>query len=239
MPRFGRRSAWLAIGLSALVFGAVGCGSSGSRVAGDLTEESPVPVDSYVVPTKPSASGSKPRKPSPTAKARRISKPGSAVADARGSEDKSGRLGSVPKRSATSPTQPERRTDAAQRSLEDEAVRLTNAARQREGCRALRTEERLRTAARAHSADMAARRYFSHDSLDGRSPWDRIRATGYAYPAAENIARGQRTPREVVDAWLDSPGHRANIMNCDLKAIGIGVRLGTGGPWWTQNFGSR
>jgi uncharacterized protein YkwD len=123
--------------------------------------------------------------------------------------------------------------------LEDEAVRLTNAARQREGCRPLRTDERLRTAARAHSADMAARRYFSHDSLDGRSPWDRIRATGYAFPAAENIARGQRTPREVVDAWLDSPGHRGNIMNCDLKAIGIGVRLGAGGPWWTQNFGSR
>ncbi|WP_218034753.1 CAP domain-containing protein [Acrocarpospora corrugata] len=133
----------------------------------------------------------------------------------------------------------QRRADAVVRDMENEAVRLTNAARRREGCRPLRTEERLRAAARGHSADMAARHYFSHDSLDGRSPWDRIRATGYAYPAAENIARGQNSPAEVVDAWLHSPGHRANIMNCDLKAIGVGVRLGPGGPWWTQNFGSR
>ncbi|WP_204043314.1 CAP domain-containing protein [Acrocarpospora phusangensis] len=139
----------------------------------------------------------------------------------------------------TSPGQARSRTDAAVRALENEAVRLTNSARQREGCRPLRTDERLRKAARAHSADMAARNYFSHDSLDGRTPWDRIRAAGYAYPAAENIARGQRTPGEVVEAWLNSPGHRANIVNCDLKAIGIGIRLGSGGPWWTQNFGSR
>lgn len=84
---------------------------------------------------------------------------------------------------------------------------------------------------------MAERDYFDHVTPEGVTPWDRARAEGYDEPAAENIARGQETPEEVVQAWMDSPGHRANILNCDYKAMGLGVVYGDGGPWWTQMFG--
>ncbi|WP_214414329.1 CAP domain-containing protein [Sphaerisporangium fuscum] len=129
--------------------------------------------------------------------------------------------------------------DAKLVTAEDEVVRLTNAARQEQGCSPLRIDEHLREAARGHSDDMAAKGYFDHNSQDGRSPWDRIKAAGYKSSMfAENIARGQATPEAVVKAWLNSPGHRENIMNCGLKAIGVGVHFGSGGPWWTQDFGA-
>lgn len=122
-------------------------------------------------------------------------------------------------------------------SAESLAVQLTNAQRALHGCSALRVDSRLRTAARAHSKDMRVRHYFEHNSLDGRTPWDRIKAAGYSTPGAENIAMGYASAKAVVDGWMNSPGHRANILNCSLKAIGIGVEYGTGGPWWTQDFG--
>ncbi len=84
---------------------------------------------------------------------------------------------------------------------------------------------------------MRARDYFAHDTPDGATPWTRIEAQGYSNPSAENIAMGQRTPQSVVDAWMASPGHRANILNCSSKAIGVGVQFGPNGPWWTQDFG--
>lgn len=94
-------------------------------------------------------------------------------------------------------------------------------------------------AARGHSAEMAARGYLGHDSLDGRTPWDRIKEAGYAFPAAENLAQGPQGARAAVSAWLDSPRHRTHLVDCRLRAIGVGVRLGAGGPWWTQDFGYR
>ncbi|MCO6004588.1 CAP domain-containing protein [Actinoallomurus purpureus] len=122
-------------------------------------------------------------------------------------------------------------------SAESTAVSLTNAQRAAHGCSALRVDTRLRTAARNHSADMRERNYFEHDSPDGRTPWDRIKAAGYTVPGAENIAKGYPTAQAVVQGWMNSPGHRANILNCKLKAVGIGVEYGSGGPWWTQDFG--
>ncbi|WP_345352806.1 CAP domain-containing protein [Actinoallomurus liliacearum] len=122
-------------------------------------------------------------------------------------------------------------------AAESAVVRLTNEQRAAHGCTALRVDTRLRTAARAHSADMRDRNYFDHNSPDGRTPWDRIKAAGYADPGAENIAKGYATPEAVVQGWMNSPGHRANILNCSLKAIGVGVAYGSGGPWWTQDFG--
>jgi uncharacterized protein YkwD len=98
----------------------------------------------------------------------------------------------------------------------------------------------LRAAARGHSQDMHARGYFDHNSPDGKEPWDRIKASGYVGASrgfAENIAKGYATAQAVVDGWMNSPGHRANILNCSLKAVGIGVEYGSGGPWWTQDFG--
>ncbi|GAA5023230.1 CAP domain-containing protein [Actinopolymorpha pittospori] len=137
-------------------------------------------------------------------------------------------------RTTTPPTPPPSSQETA---YENAVVSLTNAARSDAGCGPLRSDERLRTAARGHSADMAARDYFDHNSPDGRTPWDRIEAAGYDAPAAENIAGGQPTPQAVVDAWMNSEGHRANILNCKIKAIGVGVHLGEGGPGWTQDFG--
>lgn len=136
-------------------------------------------------------------------------------------------------------------TDSAARgtsqetAYEDQVVRLTNEARARVGCAPLRVDDRLRSVAHAHSYDMAARGYFGHNTPDGRTPWDRIRAAGYSAPAAENIARGQQTPQEVTRAWLNSEGHRKNMLDCDIKAIGVGAHVRSGGPWWTQDFGYR
>jgi uncharacterized protein YkwD len=119
-----------------------------------------------------------------------------------------------------------------------EVVRLVNLARATAGCGALRVDSRLTTAARLHSEDMALRNYFSHTSLDGRSPWDRIEAQGYTAGSGENIAAGQSTPAAVMDAWMKSTGHRANILSCSNRAIGVGIgRGGSYGTYWTQDFG--
>lgn len=115
------------------------------------------------------------------------------------------------------------------------AVALTNEARASAGCAPLRTDARITAAAQAHSADMAERRYFDHNSPDGRSPGDRMIAAGYPSPGGENIARGQRDAAEVVRDWLDSPGHRRNIDDCSFTTIGVG--LDERGHYWTQDFG--
>uniref|UniRef100_UPI001C0C1835 CAP domain-containing protein n=1 Tax=Cellulosimicrobium cellulans TaxID=1710 RepID=UPI001C0C1835 len=112
-------------------------------------------------------------------------------------------------------------------------VELTNAERAAAGCAPLVLDARLTAAAQLHSEDMLAQGYFDHTSLDGRSPWDRAKAQGYANPSGENIAKGQRTAEEVVRAWMDSPGHRANILSCDSTEIGVGYAGGV----WTQLFG--
>jgi stress response protein SCP2 len=121
-----------------------------------------------------------------------------------------------------------------------EVVRLTNAERTARGLRALGTDDRLARAAYAHSADMAARRFFAHECPSGTQAWDRAVAAGYTYRmVAENIAAGQRTPAEVVEGWMNSPGHRANILNGELTQIGVGFAPGGEyGTYWTQVFGT-
>ncbi len=121
--------------------------------------------------------------------------------------------------------------------LEDEVVRLVNAARRQAGCAPLRIDPRLAGAARAHSAEMAASGDFSHTSPDGSSPWKRMEDAGYSSGGAENIGRGSRSAEEALRNWMADPGHRGNILNCALRATGVGVVDGPGGPWWTQDFG--
>ncbi|BCJ38065.1 hypothetical protein Athai_55680 [Actinocatenispora thailandica] len=121
---------------------------------------------------------------------------------------------------------------------EQQVLTEINAARSSAGCGALRYDARLAKAARGHSADMAAHNYFDHTAPNGSTPWDRAKAAGYDQPSAENIAAGQRTPHDAVQAWLHSSGHRANIMNCDSHATGIGfARGGSYGYYWTELFG--
>ncbi|CAG0933322.1 hypothetical protein PLCT1_02332 [Planctomycetaceae bacterium] len=88
-----------------------------------------------------------------------------------------------------------------------------------------------------HSWDMQYRNFFSHTNPGGADPFDRMAAAGISYSyAGENIAMGYATPADVMAGWMASSGHRANILNVNYTEIGIGVREGTGGPWWTQVF---
>jgi stress response protein SCP2 len=121
-----------------------------------------------------------------------------------------------------------------------EVVAATNVERARHGLPALTVDARLAAAAQAHSDDMVRRDFFAHASPDGRQVWDRAVAQGYAYrKVAENIAAGQRSAAEVVRGWMDSPGHRANILDGELTQIGVGHALGGGyGTTWTQVFGA-
>jgi len=100
----------------------------------------------------------------------------------------------------------------------------------------------LRTAAYDHSRDMAVRNYFSHTNPDGLSPFQRMTNAGYTgwTTAGENIAAGQTTPEQVVQGWLQSPGHCANIMNARFRELGVGYYAGGSyRHYWTQNFGTR
>ncbi|MFG2958655.1 CAP domain-containing protein [Streptomyces sp. NPDC048291] len=118
-----------------------------------------------------------------------------------------------------------------------EVLKLVNEERAKVGCSALSANSSLTKLAEAFSDDMAARDFFDHTDPDGKTPWDRAAAAGIANLGGENIARGQATAQAVMDAWMNSEGHRANILNCDFKTLGVGVHFGEGGPWWTQDFG--
>ncbi|MFF8510108.1 CAP domain-containing protein [Streptomyces sp. NPDC015492] len=127
----------------------------------------------------------------------------------------------------------------ADRFVKD-VVALANAEREKAGCGPLRSERHLRTAAQRHADDMSARDYYEHDDPEGRDAGDRMTGAGYAWSTwGENIHRGPKTPARAMADWMDSPGHRANILNCTFEDIGVGVTLTANGPWWVQNFGVR
>ncbi len=121
-----------------------------------------------------------------------------------------------------------------------QVIALVNEERASAGCGPLTDDSLLRAAAQGHSEDMAARDFFDHTNPDGEDPGQRITAAGYRWSTyGENIAKGQQTAESVMTSWMNSPGHRANILNCDFKNIGVGIHNGSGGPWWTQNFGAK
>jgi uncharacterized protein YkwD len=136
----------------------------------------------------------------------------------------------------TEPTEPATPTaPPAQVTEEEQVVTLVNDVRTKRGCEPLRVVPTLVEAAEGHSSDMAERDYFDHTTPDGVGFAERIVAAGYPNPGAENIARGQRSATQVMNSWMESDGHRANILNCQLTAIGVG--LDKDGWYWTQNFG--
>ncbi|WP_051426505.1 CAP domain-containing protein [Jiangella gansuensis] len=134
--------------------------------------------------------------------------------------------------------EPDEEVDEPEPSLAGEVVELTNDVRADHGCPALRPDDRLTEAAQLHSEDMVERDYFDHTSPDGAGPGDRAEQAGYERWSGENIAMGYATAADVVDGWMNSEGHRANILNCDSQAIGVGVADGDGGLRWTQMFGT-
>lgn len=120
-------------------------------------------------------------------------------------------------------------------SFEAEVVRLVNEQRAKNGLSALTLNWELSRVARYKSEDMARNRYFSHTSPTYGSPFEMIRSFGLSYRSAgENIAYGQRTPAAVMDAWMNSSGHRANILNSSYTQIGVGYYAN--GNYWTQMF---
>lgn len=140
---------------------------------------------------------------------------------------------------------------ASKRALVRATLCVLNAHRARNNLRPLRLNRRLSRAARRHSRAMARRNFFSHDSLSGANFVDRIRRTGYlrsarSWSVGENIAYGtgrRSTPASISRAWMNSPGHRANILSRSFSAIGIGIARGTpgggGGGTYTTDFGRR
>lgn len=135
------------------------------------------------------------------------------------------------------PAQEQKETPATDQilAIEEKVVALTNAERAKNGLSALQIDRPLMAAAREKSQDMKDKNYFSHTSPTFGSPFDRLKALGIAYKSAgENIAKGQKSPEEVVQAWMNSEGHRANILNKDFTHIGVGYVQD--GNIWTQQF---
>lgn len=126
-------------------------------------------------------------------------------------------------------------TDSSVLSYEKEVVRLVNEIRAQNGLKELTYNWELSRVARYKSQDMKDNRYFSHTSPVYGSPFQMMKDFGITYRSAgENIARGQASPRAVVNAWMNSSGHRANILSASFTQIGVGYVAD--GNYWTQMF---
>ena len=123
-------------------------------------------------------------------------------------------------------------------SYEQEVIRLVNEIRAENGLKALTYDWELSRVARYKSQDMKDNNYFSHTSPVYGSPFQMIKNFGITYRSAgENIAKGYSSPQAVVNAWMNSSGHRANILNASYTRIGVGYVAG--GNYWTQMFISK
>ncbi|UFR06313.1 CAP domain-containing protein [Streptomyces sp. Go40/10] len=145
---------------------------------------------------------------------------------------------SAPPSASAAPAAPSTPKPAATASgVTGEILQLVNDERAKAGCQALTLNPALTKAAQAHSADMASHQNMSHTGSDGSNPGDRITAAGYTWSSyGENVAYGYGTAEQVMAGWMASPGHRANILNCGFKEIGVG--LAQPGSYWTQDFGT-
>lgn len=118
-------------------------------------------------------------------------------------------------------------------SFAEAVLELVNKERAKNGLNALKLDSALSKVAEAHSKDMATRNFFSHTNPDGLNPFDRIKNAGISYKTAgENIAMGQKSAEQVVEAWMNSEGHRKNILNASFTKMG----LGHVNNYWTQLF---
>ncbi|SFY34415.1 CAP domain-containing protein [Streptomyces atratus] len=116
-------------------------------------------------------------------------------------------------------------------------LKLVNSERRKAGCSPLILDAELTKAAQAHSADMASHKNMSHSGSDSSAPGYRIARAGYDWSSyGENVAHGYSTPESAMADWMDSPGHKRNILDCSFKEIGVG--LAQPGGYWTQDFGT-
>ncbi|MFE6338939.1 CAP domain-containing protein [Streptomyces sp. NPDC057798] len=203
-------------------------GTSGSVESPSRDEGAPVgrdqerPASPSAAPSTPPSSAAPTKTPSKEPKATPSKKPRTTPSKA-------------PTKAPEKTTPPVTLTEEAVAAAE--VLRLVNEERAKAGCNAVAANSALADLAAAFSEDMDKRGFFDHTDPDGASPWDRAKKAGITGLGGENIARGQADAAAVMDAWMNSPGHKANILNCDFKTLGVGVHIAPGGPWWTQNFG--
>lgn len=128
--------------------------------------------------------------------------------------------------------------DSSVTAYEQEVIRLVNEIRVENGLKALTYDWELSRVARFKSQDMKDNNYFAHNSPVYGTPFQMIKNFGISYrTAGENIAKGYATPQAVVNGWMNSSGHRANILNASYTRIGVGYVAN--GNYWTQIFISR
>jgi uncharacterized protein YkwD len=221
--------------------------TAGTPGAGDAAgSTAPLPSasasPSTTTSSSPSAKPKQKRKQSasPTPRARKTALPASkapagTVAQSSGGGSASGSGGIRPGGTGSdsgSGSQPGGGTEA-------QVLALVNKERAAGGCSPVTANDRLTRAADDYSDVMASSGVMSHTGPDGSTMTTRVEAAGYEWSTlGENIARGQADAASVMKSWMNSPGHRANILNCSFKELGVGVHFGDGGPWWTQNFGA-
>ncbi|HWU11029.1 MAG TPA: CAP domain-containing protein [Streptomyces sp.] len=229
--------------------GRASASAEASRGAGRSAapSKSPSATPSEKPDKKPSATTSKPvtKTPESAAKTPERTKKPAAQPKKTMSSSPATRTPAAPKPSPTAPkpssatpsSGPAAPASPSAASAQAAVLSLVNQERAAVGCSPVTTSASLTALAQDFSEDMAARGFFGHTDPDGATPWDRAAAAGVQGLGGENIARGQADAQAVMDAWMNSDGHRANILNCDYKTLGVGVHLGSGGPWWTQDFG--
>jgi uncharacterized YkwD family protein len=142
---------------------------------------------------------------------------------------------SEPVQQSTAGTASAKQTTSSLSAFEQQVVDLTNKERAKNGLPALKVDPTLSKMAHEKARDMSANNYFSHTSPTYGSPFDMMKQFGITYNyAGENIAMGQQTPQDVVNAWMNSAGHRANILNASYTYIGVGYVAQ--GNYWVQDF---
>ena len=126
----------------------------------------------------------------------------------------------------------------AETTQAEAVLKLVNKERQKQGLQPLTLSEKLTSIANTKAKDMADKNYFSHNSPTYGSPFDMLKQFGVSYSyAGENIAAGQKTAEEVMNSWMNSSGHRANILNKNYTQLGVGfTRGGEYGTEWVQLF---
>ena len=148
----------------------------------------------------------------------------------------------VPLSTSSAPSSSAGSASSVPQEFQKTIVSLVNQERAKKGLQPVKENAMLDRAAQLHAEDMLKKNYFSHTSKDGRSPTARMQAAGYKAPVCnctiqtaygENIARGQTSPADAMNAWMHSPVHRANILYPSFKEIGVGMA----GGFWVQTFG--
>ncbi|TLS36121.1 CAP domain-containing protein [Pseudalkalibacillus caeni] len=189
-------------------------------------QQQPAPEQPAPQPEKPKTEQPAPEKPEQPEQAPEKAEPAPAPAPA-----------PAPEKQPEQTKQPEQQQPAGYKlsEYEQQVVDLTNQERAKNGLPALKVDLELSKVARAKSQDMHDKNYFSHTSPTYGSPFEMMKQFGIEYRSAgENIAMGQRSPEEVVNAWMNSEGHRKNILNSNYTHIGVGYVKD--GNYWTQEF---